>query len=359
VSDRGRDDDWSEKRDEEEDALGAAATVPLGKKVGRTTRGDGGGRGLLRRIPIRGGGLLVVAGLVLLALLPALASSFKKTPRDRVGISYGGGVFEGSHYQRLVEPGHGLFFNGIGDKLFLYPAGQRNYIISKTKDEGATGRADSVIAPTRDRVQVEYQVASYYKLNTDVLRAFHEQLGLKYAAYTEAGWDRLIQDTFRQQIENALQEQTRRYDVADIYGNAERLVTIQNDVQRALSERLRAALGQNYFCAPTFRPGGTCSAPTFVVKKIDVPPSVAKAFEENRTSQVQILTNQNVIQQRAAEAQAIQELNAALSGTAGTNYVLLRAIESGKIDFWVLPEDSRVTLQTPNGSTATAPPPNP
>ena len=68
-------------------------------------------------------------------------------------------------------------------------------------------------------MQVEYQIAAYFKLNTDRLREFHEQLGLRYKAYTSAGWNNLIRNTFRQQIENALQQETRRYDVADIYGN--------------------------------------------------------------------------------------------------------------------------------------------
>jgi len=347
--------------DDEEDPLGAAATVPVDRDQRRRGGGrDTGGPSRPRRSwPARSAALIVVGVLVLLALLPVFASSFKKTPRDRVGISYGGGVFEGTHFQRVVSPGSSLFFNGFADKLFLYPAGQRNYIISKAKDEGATKRADFVTAPTRDRVQVDYQVAVYYKLNTDQLRQFHEQIGLRYAAYTDGGWDRLIQDTFRQQIESALQEQTRRYDVADIYGNAERLITIQNDVQRAMSERLKAALGRDFFCAPTFRPGGECDAPTFLVKKIDIPASVVKAFEDNRTSQVAILTNQNIVQQRAAEAQAVEQLQGVLSGSAGTNYVLLKAIESGKITFWVLPNDSGLTLQSPSGSTSNGAPSNP
>jgi regulator of protease activity HflC (stomatin/prohibitin superfamily) len=364
-SDRSSRDDQREWEaafeEEEEDPLGAAATVPVGGDKGRGGGAvDTGGPSRPRRSsPARGTALLVVGGLVLLALLPVFASSFKKTPRDRVGISYGGGVFEGTHFQRLVAPGSSLFFNGIADKLFLYPAGQRNYIISKAKDEGATKRADSVIAPTRDRVQVEYQVAVYYKLNTDQLRPFHEQIGLRYAAYTDTGWDRLIQDTFRQQIESALQEQTRRYDVAEIYGSADRLITIQNDVRRSLSERLQTALGRDFFCAPTFRPAGKCDAPTFLVKKIDIPASVVKAFEDNRTSQVAILTNQNIVQQRAAEAQAIQQLQGVLSGPAGANYVLMKAIESGKITFWVVPNDSGLTLQTPSGATPNGAPSNP
>ena len=150
-----------------------------------------------------------------------------------VGISYGGGPFEAAHFQRIVQPGSSLFFNGFFDPLYLYPADTQNYIVSKTVGQGAVTQPDSIISPTKDRVQIEYQIAVYFKLNIDRLRAFHESLGLQYAAYTSSGWKKLITDTFRQQIENALQEETRKYDVADLYGNADVLTTIQDRSNRS------------------------------------------------------------------------------------------------------------------------------
>jgi hypothetical protein len=288
----------------------------------------------------------VLVLVLALAALPALGSSLKKTPRNMVGISYGGGPVESAHFQRVIQPGSGLFFNGAFDPLYLYPADTQTYIVSKAKGEGAVARADSIVSPSRDRVQVEYQVAVYFKLNVDRLRAFHDELGLQYGAFRSSGWKRLIQDTFRQQVENALQEETRKYDVAEIYGNAADLTTIQSDVEKKVSDRLVAALGQPFFCGPTYAPGRDCPSPTFVIKKVEIPRSVAKAFEDNRTSQIQVLTSQNQIAQRAAEAKAIQELNAGLA-QAGMPYVMLRAIESGKVSFWVLPSDGGVTLQVP------------
>lgn len=327
--------------DDELSPLGAAPTIPADRESGRKRSASGGGP--RRRLPVGAGVLALVLLVVLLALVPAVGSSLEKTPRDRVGISYGGGPIEGSHFQRIVQPGSSLFFNGFSDPFYLYPADQRSYIISKVENEGSTAAPDSVVAPSRDRVQVEYQVAMYFKLNTDRLRAFHEELGLRYSAYTDDGWDRLLQDTFRQQVENALQAETRRYDVADIFSNAELLTTIQGEVQSTVSEKLVAALGQQFFCGPTFEPGGECESITFIIKKIEIPDSVVKAFEDNRTSLV-------AIQTRQAEAQAIESLSAALA-QAGDQYVLLRAIESGKINFWVLPSDSGVTLQAPPGTT--------
>ena len=239
--------------DDELTPLGAAPTLPAGRPP-KPPKDRGGGR-RRRRTRVGSRHPSHRRGCVLLALAPAFASGLKKTPRDRVGISYGGGPIEGSHFQRIVQPGHALFFNGLFDPLYLYPADQQSYIVSKTPGVGNVKAPDSIIAPTKDRVQVEYQIAAYFKLNTDRLRDFHEQLGLRYKAYTSSGWANLIRDTFRQQIENALQQETRKYDVADIYSNEQLLTTLQNDVQTTISQRLTAALGEQYFCGPTFKPG--------------------------------------------------------------------------------------------------------
>lgn len=328
------------------DALGAAPTQPVGRaeeaprRRGPRSRPVVGRRGFV----VRAGVLLVL--VLLLALAPLVRSSLKKTPGNRVGISYGGGPIEAVQFQKVVEPGSGLFFNGVFDRLYLYPSDTQTYIVSKDPNQGDLEQVDSISAPSRDRVQIEYQVAVYFKLNTDRLQDFHEQLGLQYSAYTTSGWRRLIRDTFRQQIENVLQEETRKHDVADLYGDAAVLTDIQDEIEANLGEGLNHALGQPYVCGPTFRPSGECAPPTFIIKKVDIPADVASAFERNRTSQIEVLTSENEIAQREAEARAIAALNEGLA-QAGMPYVLLKAIESGKVSFWVLPSDGDVSLQAP------------
>ena len=345
--------------DDDEPVLGTAPTLSKAEAAGRRPTGAGSSsdgtpprdrRAKRRSRPVMGLAVVVLLAAAL-AGVPLLRSAFQRTPKDRVGISYGGGPVEGVHFQKIVAPGSGLFFNGFFDSLYLYPADQLNYILADTPGtKGQEATTDAVVAPTSDRVTVSYQVAVYYKLNTDQLRAFHEQLGLRYQAYTDDGWDALIADTLRQQIEAALQEETRRHTVADLYGDADLLVQIQQEIQATISARLEAALGRRFFCGPTFAPGGECGDPTFIIKRIDIPESVAAAFESNRTSEVLITTRENEVRQREQEARAIAVINEALQQNSRA-YVLLKAIESGKINFWVLPEGTDVDLTAPESAT--------
>lgn len=344
--------------DDDEPRLGTSPTISKADVSAKASRrkaltGGSGGSGERRRSrPILGISLVVLAAVVF-AGLPLLKSAFARTPKDRIGISYGGGPIEGVHFQKIVEPGHGLFFNGFFDSLYLYPADQLNYILAPRPNKNGKGTTDdSVVAPTSDRVNVSYQVAVYYRLNTDRLRPFHEEFGLRYQAYTDSGWDRLVTDTLRQQIEAALQEETRRHTVAELFGDADLLVKVQNEIQGTITTRLEAAMGERFFCGPTFGPGGECGDPTFVIKRIDIPDAVAAAFESNRTSEVLITTRQNEVRQREEEARAIAAINDALQQNSRA-YVMLKAIESGKINFWVLPEGSDVDLTAPDPTSQT------
>jgi regulator of protease activity HflC (stomatin/prohibitin superfamily) len=370
VVERREDNGDEQDGDAGPDELGAPAPLGAPEPLAAARGPRTGGGSWRPRAPRSWRWLLIVPVVLIgLALVPTFVSGLTKTPRDRVGISYGGGPFEGVHFQRIVQPGSNLFFNGFFDGLYLYPSDQVNYIVPQqsaqavqpaqtAQQSGAQGgqqaqgsqpAPDAVVAPTRDRVQVSYQVAVYFKLNTDELRDFHEQLGLRYRAYTTDGWNRLIRDTFRQQIENALQEETRKVDVADLVGNADLLVELQDNVQTKLTQRLEDALGQQFFCAPTFRPDGDCGDPTFVIKRVDIPTSVTKAFEDVRTSEIRIQTKENEVRQREAEARAIDSL-----GLSGQEYDILKAIESGKITFWVLDGNGGITITGPDTGTGSS-----
>ena len=238
-----------------------------------------------------------------------------------------------------MQPGSSLFFNGWFDPLYLYPSDQQNYIISLNRGVGATRRRTRSSRRPRTGSQVTYQVAVYFKLNTKLLRQFHEQLGLQYRAYTTKGWNNLSSDTFRQQIENAVQEETRQITVADIYGNAKQLVGLQNRVQAKISARLQDALGRAVLLLAAFVRTGKCGDPTFIIKAVSIPKSVGLAFQQQRTSEILVTVKENEVKQAQAEAQSKNAL-----GLSGDQYVLWKAVNTGKTQFWIVPSNGGVTI---------------
>lgn len=291
--------------------------------------------------------LAVIVGIFLFFMLIFGLAGLKKTPADKVGLSYGGGPFEGNHFQRQVPPASGIFFNGFFDKFYKYPVTQRNYIVSLNEDEGDRHKKDSIVAPSKDRIPVTFQIATYFKLNQAKIRKFHEQIGLKYGAWDDGdGWNQMLEGSFRQQIENALQEQTRKFEAGDIFSNADVLLKVQNDVATGLKDNINTVLGDEYFCGPTYHLGGECTGFKFIIKHVDLPDGTKQAYQDNKNSEIAVQTKRNEVAQREQEAQAIAKINAALNNTGG-QYTILKAIESGKIQFWVLPNGQNITLPTP------------
>ncbi len=161
------------------------------------------------------------------------------------------------------------------------------------------------------------------------------------------GWELMLRQTFRKQLETSLARVTRRYQVADVWADEATLRGVEVAVGSTLKDQVNTALGGQYFCGPQFAPGrDACADFQLKVKKPSIPSRVQAAFEENRTSEILVMTRTNEVRQRAKEAQAIRRLRGELT----SEYVLLRAIERGDVDFWVLPQRGNVTLPTPRGA---------
>lgn len=316
----------------------------------------------------------VIAGLVSLCLaifVMAGLANIRKCDAQSVCLSYGGGPIESNHFQGAFAPSSATRLNGAFDQWFTYPISVRAYSASSAAgEEGEKGVAASsdeqridalttIPATTRDRINVNWQVTVYFKLNVNLLRQFHEQLGLRYRAYEDRGWDLMLRQTLRKQLETSLARVTRRYRVADVWADEDTLRDVEQAVGSTLKEQINTALGGQFFCGPRLRLGSpACPDFQLKVKRPEIPPTVQGAFEQNRTSRILITTKNNEIRQRAKEADAIRQVRGELS----PEYVLLRAIERGGIDFWVLPQNGSLTLparpaRAKRVSTTPGPPP--
>ncbi len=303
--------------------------------------------------------VVVVIAAIILSL--GFVTGLKKTPRDRIGISYGGGVFEGAHFQKIVQPGSNLFFNGMFDKFYLYPSDQRSYTITRAKGRGDRPGVDFVEAASSDGIRVDFEVVVNFRLNQDLLQQFHEKLGLKYRAWEDValdsntpgiGWDQMLDEIFRPQIEFAIQREARKYDAVKIYSDRATLETLQRDIGAVLKDNITRVIGAEYFCGPTYVPGsGVCPDFTFTLANPGIPQGLKDKLTAIREAEAQVEVRRQEVEQAKQQALAIRELNEALA-EAGNRYILLQAItlckESGgakcPINFWVLPAGTQTDL---------------
>lgn len=309
---------------------------------------------------LRVGRIALVAVAVVAILATLIVWPFKKVPNGYVGLSYGGGIVEGQHFQGTKYGPTGLFANGFGDHVFLYPTTLRTYIVSAVAGEGDREGGDVIEALDANGVAIQYEVAVYFKLNIEQVQKFHESIGLKYHAWCDDGatncsdgWEHMLNDTLRQQLENALQSATRTH-TTDEFLLTETLRTIQGEVELNLKDNVNEVLGSGedveFFCGPDYIVGGD-ECPDFgvVIKKPTLPAEVVERYRQVQESEIAIETKRNEVQQAALQAEAIDKLNKALSSAESADaYVLLKAIEKGTIDFWVIPDGGGTNLTLPS-----------
>ncbi|MGH9278403.1 MAG: SPFH domain-containing protein [Acidimicrobiales bacterium] len=234
--------------------------------------------------------VLIIFGLSAVGGLGGFVAGWKDVPVDKVALHYSGGPIEGERFEKIVQPGTNTRFYGFLDRLYMLPATQRNYIMSKDPKQSNGGRAEYVGAPSSDKVMTEWESATYFKLNTEpgVLRSFFEQICLRYTCtdlVPGGGWDHMLADTFRQQIVAAIQAEARRHTSEDIYANAETLLSMQAAIGSTLKQRVNAVLGGEYFCGPTYDPDSpVCPEFSFVIKELALPDNVREQYNANRAS---------------------------------------------------------------------------
>ncbi len=248
-----------------------------------------------------GRGSKVGIGVAALALFAvawfALASTWASVPPDMIMLHYTGGPLQGTHFKEVIQPGTGVQFLGLRENPYMLPATQRNYIVSKDPNIGDRGTVDFISAPSNDNVPFTFEAAVYFKLNTnpDVLRQFFEQICLHDECWNlekGGGWDKMLEQYLRPQLENALRLEVGKHDREDLYHNPDTLVAINTAVGKSLKNIVNANIGGEYFCGPDSS-SSSCNDFGVVVKNPTPPDNVVAEYGNTAAAQQHVVTAQN------------------------------------------------------------------
>lgn len=275
---------------------------------------------------------VVIVVIIFLIWLIMFIMGWKSTPVDHVGLHYTGGPIQGQKFKEIIEPGSGARFLGLLDTLVLLPTTQRDYIASKHASEGDRQGYDTIKAPAKGGVEMEFEFSAYFTLNTspDVVRQFYERICIKFHCDEDAGWKEMLNNNFRKPIENAIQQAIRGYTVNELYAGeagtgvvasdaeaSSLLVQVQNQVAKDLKNNINTVLGGNYFCGPSFDRHHPEVCPDFqfqIISATPTSPDVLGSFSNNAASKNNVLTATNNANAAVAEAEGRRRAQEALAG---------------------------------------------
>ncbi|WP_329481852.1 SPFH domain-containing protein [Kribbella sp. NBC_01484] len=292
-------------------------------------------------------GGLIVAVIVIIVLFNIF--NFASTDTNRIGLHYGGGVVEAKKFKSIIPPGSTNKLIGPGDTLYTYPIDQRSYIIGG--DAADTDAADEVTVVSKDNVRLGVRVQVYFTLNRDkdVIKSFHERIGLKTEAYEERGWNDMLQSYFRPQIDRALAAVATNYGWAELYNNESKKATFQTAAAQEFTRLLPAAVGGDYFCGPSYNGSNDCGELSFTIQKpTPLDKGIIDGLEAKQRAELAKATQEQKNQQVNVELQSVKQ-QVAMLGAQG--YLLKTAIESGKIQFMVIPQNGNVSIPVPTTPT--------
>lgn len=251
-------------------------------------------------------GIGVGAGLIALVPVNAVTHPLRKTAADEIALSYGGGPFEGAQFQGITNPGSGIKFNGWRDHWYTYPTTQRDYIVSKDAEEGDKAAEDFIPATDADGVTQQVELTVTFKLNTNMVREFHEQVGMKFGAWNEGGWDKMLKETFRQPLFNSVNKSMKHFSTEDIAKDPDTIQKLQDEIRANLKNDITKLLGDEYFCGPAFRLDEEgCPDFELVIKAVTPPVSITDSYTAQKTSENGIITatNNGLAKKETAEAE--------------------------------------------------------
>ncbi|MFC9085305.1 SPFH domain-containing protein [Nocardiopsis dassonvillei] len=287
----------------------------------------------------------IAAAAAALLTLGLTACSVSTQP-DEVALEYDAGAFSSTEFSACHSAGS-REYHGPGDKTFTYPAGQRTFTFSG--GDGAEMGAATVVSS--DDLELRVTGLVTYSLVTDctTLRQFHEDLGLKYSAYEDAGWNELLRDYIGAPLNRALDDATKDYTWRQLYTSGEAKAEWEQRVSELLGEYIAEQGGGSFFGRPTGAAEDDpedWGVPQLTLQQPTPPEEVRAALTAAQEAVEQTTAQEAETERVEAELEAIEQLVDVL-GPEG--YILYQALKDGEIELLPVPYGSNVNV-TPEGN---------
>jgi hypothetical protein len=246
------------------------------------------------------------------------------SPTDEyLGVVPAGDALEvGSRISRILS----------SDSFYFYPTSQQTFLV---RDGDQTDAAPMVVV-TMDGVRVEMSGQLYFALNAkgESVRAFHEQFGLANGAYADAAqWRALVASYIRPQLDRALDAVTLRYDWQQLRTDPELRGVFEQEVAAKTQDLLAQAMGGSYFCGAGS--SSQCEPMTFGLDRVKPMNAELSTVSEEEARKAA---------ERASVQAEIDQLGVDGYLTKLQNETLQKAIESGKVSIYVVPQGTDVPV---------------
>jgi len=276
--------------------------------------------------------ILVIA--VAIGVPCGYAANTEVAPMDKYTLVYEGGPLDGRDFIKQVEPGVGRFWKGNLQSTYMYPSTQRTYIIASEEYVGDVPIVDVLEVNCKGANKAYLETSMTFTVVKENLQEFHERLGLKYKAWEEDGWDYMLEEQVRQPLEAAFQEEAKKYTNIEAC-NEIGMIQMADAVAVVIQNRIDAHMGGHYIKIG-------------VLQVTNAKPDGTVQLEIEKIAAAQQAVQSAEYRKQAAEidAKANVMLRESLQGEGGMTAVLQKAVESGRITFWVLPSDMEIVGPT-------------
>ncbi|MDR7325495.1 MULTISPECIES: SPFH domain-containing protein [Catenuloplanes] len=285
--------------------------------------------------------------------MPMLAGcSTVSTESDQVALHYNAGSFSSTTYQECVTQNNRTW-DGLGEKYYKYPAGQRNFDFMGGDD--AESNPFTVVSKDNQELTVSGGLTFHLDTSCDpdggMLREFHEEIGLKFQptmdddGQTTDRWLEMLRFYIGQPLNKALATEAQKYDWLALYNDP------------ATRAQFEAAINTNLGNAVMATTGGKAYFTQFNLT-LQKPAPRKELVDGLAAVQVAITERQAIKEQNATVDEKLKQIEKLVEVLGPDGYVLYDAMQrcltgeapKGCPQFLALPQGGSVDVPVPASS---------